>query len=96
MATSAQVDNSLPAFDSSNVRGPGAYGFNWWVNGVGPDGLRKWPSAPSGTYAALGYNNNVCLVVPEWNMVIVRLGVDGNIPDEKWDFFLKMVSEALN
>jgi len=96
MATSVQVDNALPAFDSSNVRGPGAYGFNWWVNGAGQDGIRKWPSAPPGTYAALGHNNNVCLVIPEWNMVIVRLGVDGDIPDDKWDFFLKMVSEALD
>jgi len=96
MATTAQVDNTLPAFDSSKSVGPGAYGFNWWVNGIGPDGLRKWPSAPTNTYAALGHNNNVCLVIPEWNMVIVRLGVDGNIPDAKWDFFLKMVSEALD
>ena len=42
------------------------------------------------------HNNNVCLVIPEWNMVIVRLGVDGNIPDAKWDSFLKMVSETLD
>ncbi len=96
MATTVQVDNTLPAFDSSNSGGPGAYGFNWWVNGIGSDGLRKWPSAPPDTYAALGHNNNVCLVIPEWNMVIVRLGVDGSIPDAKWDSFLKMVSETLD
>ena len=96
MATRPQVEQSLPAFDSIGNGGPGTYGFNWWVNGVGSDGFRKWPSAPSDTYAALGHNNNVCFVIPRWNMVIVRLGVDGNIPDSKWDLFLKMVSEAVN
>jgi hypothetical protein len=90
------VDRSLPAFDSLDNSEPGTYGFNWWVNGIGPDGNRKWPSAPPGTYAASGYNNNVCLIIPEWNMVIVRLGVDGDIPDAKWDKFLKLVSEALD
>ena len=94
-ATTVQVDRSLPAYSITSNRGPGTYGFNWWVNGTGPDGIRKWPSAPPGTYAALGHNNNVCLVIPVWNMVIVRLGVDGNIPDEKWDQFLKMVSESV-
>ena len=94
MATTVRVDQELPAYSTANNRGPGTYGFNWWVNGIGPDGLRKWPSAPPDTYAALGHNNNVCMVIPDWNMVIVRLGVDGNIPDEKWDMFLKMISEA--
>ena len=95
-ATTVQVERSLPAISTTSNRGPGTYGFNWWVNGIGPDGIRKWPSAPPGTFAALGHNNNVCLVIPAWNMVIVRLGMDGNIPDEKWDLFLKMVSEAVD
>jgi CubicO group peptidase (beta-lactamase class C family) len=96
MATRTQVEPFLPAFDSIDNGGPGTYGFNWWVNGIGTDGVRKWPSAPPDTYAAIGHNNNVCFVLPEWKMVIVRLGVDGNIPDSKWDLFLKMVSEALD
>jgi hypothetical protein len=28
-------------------------------------------------------------------MVIVRLGMDGNIDDARWDLFLKMVAEAI-
>ena len=95
-ATTVQVERVLPAYNTSNNRGPGSYGFNWWVNGIGPDGVRKWPSTPPDTYAALGHNNNVCLVIPAWKMVIVRLGMDGNIPDGKWDTFLKLVSEALD
>lgn len=29
-------------------------------------------------YYTSGLNHNVCLVVPEWDMVIVRMGMDGN------------------
>jgi CubicO group peptidase (beta-lactamase class C family) len=94
MATSIQVASDLPPFDSLNQHGPGTYGFNWWVNGNGPEGIPKWPSAPRGTFAALGHNNNVCLVIPEWDMVIVRLGTDGNIPPARWDAFLGMISAA--
>jgi CubicO group peptidase (beta-lactamase class C family) len=42
----------------SNIEGRGVYGFNWWTNGIKPDGQQKWPGAPLGTYAASGYNNN--------------------------------------
>lgn len=28
--------------------------------GTGPGGLRRWPSAPRGTFDALGFNNNYC------------------------------------
>lgn len=42
------------------------------------------------TYYACGLNHNVCFVIPEWNMVIVRMGVDGNPPEGKhviWNEF---------
>lgn len=38
------------------------------------------PDAPSGTYFAAGLNHNLCVVIPEWEMVVVRTGVDGNPP----------------
>ena len=34
-------------------------------------------------------------VVPEWNLVVVRLGTDGNVPDEVWDGFFQNLSGAL-
>jgi hypothetical protein len=34
-------------------------------------------------------------VIPEWNMVIVRLGLDGNAKDKVWNDFLAKVGEAL-
>ncbi len=75
-ATTVQVPASVPVADTdrNNVLGSGAYGFNWWVNG----GLTPLPLAPERTYYASGFNHNVCVVVPEWNLVIVRMGVDGN------------------
>ena len=62
------------------------------------DGNRKFPGAPSGTYCGAGHNNNMCFVVPEWNMVIVRLGLDENklqITDAVYSTFIEKVGQAI-
>jgi len=96
-ATSVQVPATRPW--QSRSEGPGCYGFNWWTNGQIPEGQRKWPSAPAGTFAAEGHNNNRCFVVPEWNMVVVRLGLDEEadfrIAAETWDAFLGLIGKSL-
>ncbi|MCD4710898.1 MAG: beta-lactamase family protein, partial [Bacteroidales bacterium] len=84
-ATRVQVPASVP---ESN----GTYGFNWWVNG---SEKVKWPEAPASTFAAEGYNNNHCFVIPDWNMVIVRLGKDGTVSDSVYSTFLHKVEDAL-
>jgi CubicO group peptidase (beta-lactamase class C family) len=98
-ATSVQVNASLPwAQPESEIDARGCYGFNWWVNGKKADGQRKWPGVPPGTFAAIGHNNNLCFVIPEWQMVIVRLGLDQadhKIADEEWAAFLRLVGEAI-
>jgi CubicO group peptidase (beta-lactamase class C family) len=95
-ATRVQVPANVPhGFAEKADEGPGEYGFNWWVNGVKPDGQRKLPGAPPGTYCGAGHNNNRCFIVPEWNMVIVRLGLDGSAGDRVWNEFLARVGEAL-
>jgi CubicO group peptidase (beta-lactamase class C family) len=63
------------------------YGFNWWTSATFPD-------SPKGTFAAKGFNNNKCIVIPEWEIVVARLGLDGNIGDEIWGKFLKMLGKA--
>ena len=79
-ATAVQVPASLPdGFPASGIPGSGCYGFNWWVNGLKPDGTRKWPDAPAGTFATQGHNNNRMWVVPEWETVVVRLGLDEGV-----------------
>lgn len=95
-ATQNQVDVFLPVgeTDRANVRGPGAYGYNWWTNG----GENRMPDAPPGTYYASGLNHNLLFVIPEWNMVVVRMGVDGNPPMGKpqaWNHFFRRLAAAV-
>ena len=98
MATSTQVSASIPVFegDRANVKGSGSYGLNWWVNSE--DGLSKMPDAPLGAAYLSGLNHNVCMIVPEWNMVIVRMGDDKNPPEGKhvvWNEFLKILGKGV-
>jgi len=83
MATTNQVPLSTPVFDGdrSNVKGTGSYGFNWWVNSK--EGLSKMPDAPLKVAYLSGLNHNVCCIIPEWNMVVIRMGDDKNPPEGK-------------
>jgi CubicO group peptidase (beta-lactamase class C family) len=72
----------------------GRYGFYWWTNGAMIDGRRPWPSAPSGTYMAHGNGGNFCCVVPEWNVVIVRMGAPAPKADQAWEGFFAKVARA--
>jgi CubicO group peptidase (beta-lactamase class C family) len=97
-ATRAQVPASLPLESLSGADGRGVYGYNWWVNSIKHGGSRKWPGAPAGTYSASGYNNNDMFIIPEWDMVIVRLGLDQNdkaITDKTYGTFIQKVGQAI-
>jgi CubicO group peptidase (beta-lactamase class C family) len=63
----------------------GRYCYNWW----------HLSGAPVPTYMASGYNNNKCIVIRDWNMVIVRLGKDGSISDSIYATFLGTIEDAL-
>ncbi len=97
-ATINQVPLDIEDSSQRDIYGRGIYGYNWWVNGVKSDGNRHLPDAPVGTYYASGLHNNMCIVIPEWNMVIVRMGTDEN-PEEGteyvWNRVLKEVGESL-
>lgn len=79
------------------------YGFYWWTNGVRPDGKRPWPSVPPRAYTSHGRGSNFCFVIPEWNMVVARLGtipfgssaVTPSPQDTVWDGFLARVGEGI-
>ncbi|MBE0534315.1 MAG: serine hydrolase [Phycisphaerae bacterium] len=98
-ATRNHVPADLPlGHKESGIDGLGVYGCNWWVNGIRADGERLWPGAPAGAYAASGHNNNKMVVIPEWRMVIVRLGLDqadGVIGNDVWSTFLEKVGTTL-
>lgn len=96
-AISNQVDVSLPN------KGPalqGRYGFYWWTNGIQRNGKRPWPSAPPKTATALGHFTNYCFVIPEWNMVIVRMSPRYESPlpeygDTVWEEFFKILKAGI-
>jgi CubicO group peptidase (beta-lactamase class C family) len=98
-ATRVQVPPSIPnAHPKSSRKGSGVYGYHWWPNGTAPDGKRRWPNAPVETYSRSGHNNNDLFVIPPWNMVIVRLGLDqgeDEIKVSEYNTFLKMIEAAL-
>lgn len=45
------------------------YGFLWWLNQNG-----KWDGIPDDAFAALGLGDQVTLVIPSLDMVVVRVG----------------------
>jgi predicted amidohydrolase/CubicO group peptidase (beta-lactamase class C family) len=97
IATSVHVPAAHP-LAGEPIDGRGVYGLGFWTNGLRPDGRRQWPGAPIGTFAALGHNNNCLLVVPEWDVVAVRLGTDEGdrkITAEDIGEFLRLVGEAI-
>lgn len=74
---------------------PGCYGLNWWVNGLNRKGERLWPAIPTSSFAAQGNKNNLCIIVPEWNLVLVRLGQDKIIDVRLFDRSLAILGDAL-
>jgi CubicO group peptidase (beta-lactamase class C family) len=46
------------------------YGLTWWLNSAG-----LWPEARRDAFAAMGFNTNLCCVIPSLDMVVVRLGL---------------------
>lgn len=103
-ATQPQVSATTTLFETTawiddhvGIDGRGIYGYHWWSNGIKADGTRNLPDAPLGTFYRTGYNHNMLFVIPEWNMVITRLGQDGN-PDNRteiWNEVLRQIGEAL-
>ena len=100
-ATRSQVSASLPLGDpvASPANGAGVYGFNWWTNGTRRNGQRLWPGVPSSAFGVSGWNNNRLFVIPDWDVVVVRLGQDHTkafaITGATWSEFLRRLGAAL-
>jgi len=98
-ATTSQVPATAPG--RSRTLLSGAYGFYWWTNGVMANGKRRWPDAPPRTYGAHGASTNFCIVVPEWKLVIARMGkapIPGNYAqqDQVWSAFFARLAAAID
>jgi len=92
-----QMPNTLPPFDAEAwyLRLPGSYGLNIWLNGITPGDRRMWPDAPPGTVAIQGNMNNICFAIPEWRMVLVRMGTDGRIDLDRYTDVFAALRRAL-
>ncbi|MFT6818090.1 MAG: CubicO group peptidase (beta-lactamase class C family) [Myxococcota bacterium] len=54
-----------------------AYGWQTWLNVPTPTATeRRWPNAPSSAYAAMGHWGQSITVLPEHDMVVVRMADD--------------------
>jgi len=96
-ASRPHVKADLPMHDPNGwysvIRG--AYGLGFWVNGIRADGERLWPDAPDGTFAIQGNLNNICLVIPEWDMVLVRMGTDNVIDNDRYTEVFALLKHTL-
>jgi CubicO group peptidase (beta-lactamase class C family) len=63
----------------------GQYGAHFWLNaGEDEEGTnRKWPSLPKDLYYASGFEGQSVVIIPSYEMVIVRLG--NTQKRESWD-----------
>lgn len=87
-ATTNQVTDAVKLADTDRkgTDGVGRYGFNWWIINQGTD-------APVAGAFTSGLNHNVCLIVPEWNLVLVRMGIDGNPEKPKWEVYAEVLKQ---
>ena len=96
-ATVPRVSPKVPPHDAAGWYAglPGSYGLNWWANGITPKGQRMWPAAPVNTFAAQGHFNNICIIIPDWNIVVVRLGGDKVIDTDLYDGMFALLRRAM-
>lgn len=80
------------ALTPNNTKNKKAYGYQFWLNRG--DAEPRWPDLPADSYAALGSREQVTMIIPSADMVIVRLGwaMDGTYPVS--ENFAEIVSAA--
>lgn len=77
------------------------YGLGVRLNGRKPSGERVWPDGPETAYYFRGHSQDRLYVLPEWNMLFVRLGHDNEtsspkLNDVERNEFLRMLGQALS
>lgn len=99
VATTNQVPASLHESHYSAADCRGMHGYHWWLNGARPSGRRTFPDAPYDLFFTVGTGHNMLFVIPEWDMVIIRLGTDFPPPTVEqrlsfWNTVLAMIGES--
>ncbi len=95
--TSNQVPADTPPHEPDQwyLRLPGSYGLHLWLNGVTAAGNRMWPSAPTDLAAIQGNMNNICFFSQQWQLVMVRMGIDARISNDLYDGFFARLGKGL-
>ncbi len=75
----------------------GEYGAHWWTNAGAPADVadRRFPSLPTDTFQASGFQGQAVVVIPSRELVVVRLGMTHDRSIYDLDGFVARVLEAL-
>ncbi|MDA8140431.1 MAG: serine hydrolase [Desulfobacteraceae bacterium] len=75
----------------------GQYGAFFWLNAGQRDNpaLRRWPDAPTDAYAALGFQEQMVIVIPSHHAVLVRFGATSDRSAWNTNHFIRDVLTAL-
>jgi CubicO group peptidase (beta-lactamase class C family) len=79
---SPAMDHLRADFEPSDV----PYGYGWWLNRAFPAAKihKPFPDFPDDAYFASGHEGQEMVVIPSWDVVVLRLGND-HLEDERID-----------
>lgn len=69
LVTENYIAESLTPNQTTNDK---AYGYQWWLNKG--NAKKRWPSLPANSFAAMGNREQRVMVIPDSELIIVRLG----------------------
>jgi len=58
--------------------------------------MQRLSNAPESKYLAAGFNNSICFIIPDWDMIVVRIGAEGRPSNscEIWNNFFNKLGDA--
>lgn len=75
----------------------GNYGAHWWINQGPADNpaARPWPKLPQSAYRASGFEGQTVMILPEQELIVVRLGLTVYPANFDFETFVAGVIKAL-
>ncbi|MEW6233963.1 MAG: serine hydrolase [Candidatus Omnitrophota bacterium] len=73
----------------------GSYSFAWWINGVGREGKRHWPDAPTDAFGAFGHGGiRVCVIFPSQDSIVCwnEANIEGS---EQENYAMRLLMESI-
>jgi len=88
------VNESTTSYSDLGVRG--GYGYMWWVAVNGNDNI-SYVNLPDGSFSAQGAYGQYCIVIPEYDLVIVHRvnsDINNNVTDNEFGLLLNFILSA--